>query len=647
MQDLKHIMQPITIKNVELKNRLVMPPMGTGLGNPDNTVSDATLAYLRRRVQSGAGLYITEVCSVHPKGSVSPSGIAAFDDAFIPGLAKMAKVAHDAGAKIALQLHHAGRESAFQLQQGTALGPSAIASYIYRAAPNEMTIDDIKEAIAAFGSAAVRAREAGFDAVELHGAHGYLLCQFMSIHSNQRTDEYGGDFKNRARFAIECIEEVRKQVGNDFPISIRISADEIITKGYTIEDMQEVAPLLEKAGADIIHASFGTHGSPGNIIQAGIEYPQGFNVGLARKIKEVVNVPVIGVGRFTNPSVMDDAIARGDADMIAVARQHLADPDFLKNYVEGHPEDTFECLACNQGCIERLIFERQKLRCAINPQTGQETICPTGPAPEKKKVAVVGGGPAGLTAASEAARLGHDVTLYEKTDELGGQVLIAALPPYKEPYAKWVKTLANRAKKNGARIETGVEVTEASLNGTAPDVVILASGGENLTPNIEGVNLPHVYNAWDVIKGKTPVGKHILIIGGGMVGMETADYLAARGCEDLTLVEMLPTTPVNPYTAHGGGLHARLQKAGCKMLFGTKVVKIEKDGVLVATEEKEDQLAPVDQVILAVGTRSKNELKDVIEKKGITCIVVGDACQPGRIIEATDSGAKAAWEISK
>jgi 2,4-dienoyl-CoA reductase-like NADH-dependent reductase (Old Yellow Enzyme family) len=386
MKTLEHLLAPIRIRSLEIPNRLVLPPMGTALGNNDSTVSDANLAYIKRRAQSGAGLIITEITEVHPLGSASRNCLAVWDDKFIDGLSKLADVVHAQGSKIAMQLHHTGRENYLLQRKNKAIGPSAIPSYIFGflGAPREMTLEDIEEAIASFGSAAVRARKAGFDAVELHGAHGYLLMQFLSANCNQRTDKYGGDFRGRSRFMIECLREVRKQVGTDFPISIRISGEECIKNGYTITDMQSIIPDLVSAGADMINVSFGTHGSAEVNIDtpnpsAPVEYDPGFKAYLARKIKDVTNVPVISVGRYVDPYAMDEVIARGDADFVAVARQHLADPDFLKNAREGHPQDTLECLACNQGCIERLALEQLPIRCAINPQTGQGASLPGRP----------------------------------------------------------------------------------------------------------------------------------------------------------------------------------------------------------------------------------------------------------------------------
>ncbi len=270
----------------------------------------------------------------------------------------------------------AGR-APFSWNKGKAVAPSAVPSIVFRKTPREMTVEEIKEVILAFGSAAARAREAGFDAVELHAAHGYLLTQFLSAISNRRTDAYGGtNLKERSRFVIEVITEVRRQVGPDFPISVRVSGEEYIRGGYTIDDMQTILPDMVKAGADMIHASIGTHGSPGAITQATAEYEPGFNVRLAKKIKEVVSVPVIAVGRFSDPALADEVIGRGDADLVAFGRQFLADPDFLIKAKAGRTADIRKCIACNQGCIEREILGEGNIRCSINPETGQETIYP-------------------------------------------------------------------------------------------------------------------------------------------------------------------------------------------------------------------------------------------------------------------------------
>jgi len=629
---------------LELTNRAVMPPMGTNLGNLDGTVSEANLAYIKRRARGGAGLIITEIASVHPSGSAIGNELGAYDDRFIPGLKKIVDAVHAAGSKIALQLHHAGRESLYLLQEGKAIAPSAIRSLVFGLTPREITREEIQEIIAAFGASALRAREAGFDAVEVHGAHGYLLTQFLSALSNKRDDEYGGSLINRSRFMVEVLQEVRRRVGPDFPVSLRLSVEECIKGGYTFEDIQPILPNLVKAGADILHASLGTHGSPGGITSAPFEYQPGFNVWRAKKLKEAVGLPVIAVGRFTDPSLANEVIARGEADLVAFGRQYLADPDFLTKAREGRPEDIRKCIACNQGCIERLILGEGKIRCALNPETGQEIIYPQGPAAVRRNVWVVGSGPGGLTAAFEAARLGHKVTLFEKEEETGGQLRFASKAPFKDHYGAWASWLTIQAEKMGVILHTGTEVTESMISEGNPDVVILASGGEQVKPDIPGIDLPLVCNAWQVLGGAVASGKHAVVIGGGLIGMETADYLCQKGTQ-VTLVEVLKRSPVLKITSHGYMLHTRLKEGGCRLLFNTAVKKIEESSVTVLIEGREQILSPVDQVITAVGLKPHNELKEILQARKIHHFIIGDALQPRRIIEATEEGARAAWNL--
>jgi len=644
MNPLPHLFSPIKIKSLELTNRVVMPPMGTNLGNTDGTVSEANLAYIKRRARGGAGLIITEISSVHPNGSGIANELGAYDDRFIPGLKKIADAVHAAGSKVALQLHHAGRESLYLLQQGKAVAPSPIPSLIFRLTPRELTRDEIQEIIAAFGAAARRGIEAGFDAVEVHGAHGYLLTQFLSSLSNKREDEYGGSLINRSRFIIEVLQEVRKAVGPDFPISLRLSVEECIKDGYTFEDIRPILPNLVKAGVDMLHASLGTHGSPGGITSAPPEYPPGFNVWRATKLKDAVGLPVIAVGRFSDPSLANDVIARGEADLVAFGRQFLADPDFLIKAREGRPEDIRKCMACNQGCIERLILGEGKIRCALNPETGQEMVYPQGPATTRRKVWIVGGGPGGLTAAYEAARLGHTVTLFEKGDETGGQLRFASKSPFKDHYGTWASWLTSQVKKMGVTVRTNTEVTEGMISDGNPEVVILASGGEQIKPDIPGIDLPHVCNAWQVLSGEVPPGKHAVVIGGGLIGMETSDYLCQKGTQ-VTLVEVLKRSPVLKITSHGYMLHTRLKEAGCRLLFNTTLTKIEKSSVTALIEGREQIFSPIDQVVIAVGLKPHDGLKAFLQAGKIRHFIIGDALEPRRILEATEEGARAAWNL--
>jgi len=639
-----HLFSPIRIKDLELANRAVMPAMGTLLGHPDGTVSEALCAYMKRQAKSGAGLVITEITAVHPTGIIDERQIGAYEDRFIPGLKRLAETIHGAGAKAAVQLHHAGRESFHLLKKGEAIAPSAQPSLVYGLTPREMTLKEIKEIVQAFGQAAGRVHEAGFDALEVHGAHGYLLTQFLSALSNRREDEYGGDFKNRARFVIEVLQEVRAGVGPDFPIILRLSCEEFIKGGYTVENVQTILPDLVRAGADVIHASLGTHGSPGGVTSAPAEYEPGFNVWRAKKVKETVDVPVIAVGRFSDPALADEVIARGEADLAAFGRQQLADPDYLIKAREGRPEQIRKCLACNQGCIERLILEGRSIRCSINPETGQELIYPRGWAKVSRQVWVVGAGPAGLTAASEAARLGHKVILFEKEDQLGGQVRFAGRAPHKELYAQWLDFLTGQIQRRGVKIHTGTPVTAAMLAEAQPEVVILAVGAEPVVPDVPGIDRPMVVQALSLLGGQTTPGQDVLVVGGGLIGMETADFILAQG-RRVTLIEQLPRSPVTKAASHGYMLHKRLQTGGGRLSFNTVLKSIQEDSVTVIRAGQEEKISPLDQVILAAGMKPKSDLIETLDTLQIRHFIVGDAAQVRRIIEAVEEGARAAWEI--
>jgi 2,4-dienoyl-CoA reductase-like NADH-dependent reductase (Old Yellow Enzyme family)/thioredoxin reductase len=641
---LEHLFSPLAIRNMELANRAVVPPMGTMLGHKDATVSEALLAYVKARVRGGPGLFITEIAAVHPSGISSPRQIGAYDSRFLPGLEQLARVIHEGGSKAALQIHHAGRESFYLLQKGEAIGPSAVPSLVFRQAPREMTTQDIRDMVAAFGRAAALAREAGFDAVEVHGAHGYLLTQFLSAISNHRTDEYGGDLDARAHFVREVLQSVRQAVGDDFPVLLRLSVEEFIKGGYTVDDLAQVLPALTAAGADVIHASLGTHGSPGGITSAPPEYEPGFNVWRAQKVKQAAGVPVIAVGRFTDPALADQVIARGEADLVAFGRQTLADPDYLSKARAGRSDDIRHCIACNQGCIERLMLEMGQVRCAINPETGQELLYPLEPRARSRRVWVIGAGPAGLTAAYEAARLGHEVSLFEKEEQCGGQIRYAAQAPHKAGYGRWISWLIQQVENIGVTITTGTTVTRDQLAAALPDVVILALGGRPALPNVPGLDLPLVTGALDILSGRVPVQKEVMVVGGGLIGMETADFLINQGSR-VTVIEALPNSPVLSFSSHGYMLHKRFRQGNGRLILGATLLAVEPDGILAALEGRQEKIGPLDQVVMAVGMKPADGLHSVLEELKIEYQVVGDAVKPRRIIEAVEEGARAAWEI--
>jgi pyruvate/2-oxoglutarate dehydrogenase complex dihydrolipoamide dehydrogenase (E3) component len=357
-----------------------------------------------------------------------------------------------------------------------------------------------------------------------------------------------------------------------------------------------------------------------------------------------VTVPVIAVGRFSDPALADEVIGRGDADLVAFGRQFLADPDFLIKAKSGRSADIRKCIACNQGCIEREILGEGNIRCAINPETGQETIYPKGPAAKPKNVWIVGSGPGGLTAAFEAARLGHQVTLFEQEKELGGQIRYARIPPHKEIYGQWIDWQIGQVRKAGVTIKNNTEVTEGLLRDGRPGHVILAAGGRKIIPEIPGMDKGHVCDAWQILSGTVKPGQHVVVVGGGLIGMETADFLSEQGSQ-VTLVEILEHSPVRKITSHGFMVHQRLQDKKCRLIFSTALTAIGEGSVEIETKGERTTLSPIDQVVLAVGLKAKDELKGVLEALKIPFDVIGDARLPRRIFEAVEEGAHAAWEL--
>jgi 2,4-dienoyl-CoA reductase-like NADH-dependent reductase (Old Yellow Enzyme family) len=636
-QVLENLFSPVRINKLALKNRAVMPAMGTGFGNRDGTASDRLIAYLGRRAQGGAGLIITEVVAMDPRGKGFPSELCAYDDRYIPGLKKIADEIHKHGAAAAVQLHHAGRETYSAVVGDLPEAPSSIPSALLNQPCAEMSIERIQAVVQGFASAAGRVKQAGFDAVEIHGAHGYLLTQFMSPFSNQRTDEYGGSDENRARFVLEVLAAVRKAVGPDFCVIIRVSAEEAIRGGYNLSFMKWLAPQMVAAGADAIHASIGVYTTPGNLSIAGFDTEAGFNLFRAAEVKKVVDVPVIGVGRVHDPRLADAAIARGDADLISFGRQHLADPDFLAKARKGDFDDIRFCLACNQGCIERLSFEMKSASCTVNPEVGQEYKPKPAREESPKRIHIIGAGPAGLEAALVAAERGHHVSIFERESEPGGQLRSASKPPHKEAFWQWVEWVMRRLDKLGVVVNLGSEMTEEMLRDDNPDMVVLASGALPARPDLHGINCENVCDARDLLLGKVEPKSPGVILGAGYVGMEAADFLIARKAS-VTIVEMKAHPPVLPMTAHGYWLNYYLRKSGGKLMLGTTVKRIEPNAVVVEKEGKEQILAPAPLVVTALGAASETSLEPVLQELGIPFVVLGDAKQPRRLIEAIHEG---------
>ena len=562
---------PIRIGGLELPNRAVMPAMGTGYSSEKGEATDRLVAYLKRRAEGGVGLIITEVCAVHPLGKGFPSELGLYDDSFLPGMERLAAEVKASGSAVAAQLHHAGRETFPQFIGEQPVAPSPLASRAMGQKPRALSKKEIAELVDCYAAAAARAEKAGFDAVEIHGAHGYLVSQFLSPYSNQREDEYGGDAQGRFRFAVEIVREMRRRVGKGFPIIFRFSSTEALKGGYDLDYILPLLPLLEDEGVDAFHVSCGVYDSPGNPTCPGLHHPTGINVDRAAAVKEAVGVPVIVVGKLHDPRMAEEVISGGKADMVAFGRQHLADPLFLRKAVAGEYDDIRFCLSCNQGCIERMMLEFMPVTCTINPECGREWESPIKRTTAKERFLVVGAGAAGLQVAMHLKEAGAEVEIMEREKEAGGQLRSASRPPGKEPYAEWVEWAERRLHSMGVEIGLGQEAGIETLRKGDWRGVIAATGAKPVIPTLPGTELDINAEAREVLLGLQETGQRVLIVGAGPVGMETADYLIERGRE-VTVVEEMDHSSVLPLTSHGSYLHKTLgsiRDSGC-FIIGTK-----------------------------------------------------------------------------
>jgi 2,4-dienoyl-CoA reductase-like NADH-dependent reductase (Old Yellow Enzyme family)/thioredoxin reductase len=636
------LFRPVRIGGLALKNRAVMPAMGTGYGTAEGEVSDRLLAYLRQRAEGGVGLIVTEVCAVHPLGKGFPRELQLYDDSCLRGMEKLTRTVRHAGAAVAAQLHHAGRQTFPQVIEAEPVAPSAIPSRALGVTPRELSVKEIEELIGCYASAAVRARDAGFDAVEIHGAHGYLVNQFLSPYSNKRKDEYGLPPLGRVHFAREIVREIKREAGKDFPVLFRISSSELVRGGYEIEYLLPFLRILEEEGVDAFHVSCGVYDSPGNPTCPGWHHPPGLNLERAEKVKQTVKVPVIVAGKLHDPRLAAQAIAAGQADMVAFGRQHLADPLFLDKAAAGRPEDICTCLSCNQGCIERLTFTGQPITCTINPGCGEEER-ETGRQVERAgRFLVVGAGPAGLQAALTLGEAGARVEVREREAEPGGQLRAASRPEGKQPLADWVAWMEKRLASLGVSLLLGREASPEDITDTGWDGVIVATGSRPVLPDIPGGELPKVVEAREVLLGRSEVGRQVLIVGAGPVGLETADLLIASGCE-VSVVEERSYSPVNQLSSQGYHLHRRIREAG-RLFLDTRVIAITPEGAVLLREGRDEEI-PVDTVIWAVGSDPENWLAGVAEEMAVPSRTAGDAVEPRTILEATREGRAAALDL--
>ena len=638
------LLQPGKIGNLELKNRFIMGAMGVGFAKLNGHPTDRTVAYYEERAKGGYGLIITEVTRVQDSEFCTPFEPSLGSDEFIPEWKKVTDAVHQYGARIFPQLHQPGRQYTQAILGHQVNAPSPLACPTFDEVPHELTTEEVWDNIHMFGDAALRAQKAGFDGVEIHAGHGYLVQQFLSPFTNRRFDEFGGSIENRARFATEICKDIKKKCGDDFPVIIKLSSEEKVPGGLTISDTKILAKYFEDAGYDAIEATICTYASL-DWMSAPEDVPMGFNAYNAQEIKEGINIPVISIDRINTPEIAEDILETGKADFVSISRQSLAEPYFPKKVAEGKISEINPCINCLQSCMGYMTDPNHLTACClVNPRVGHEREYTFDPAEKSKNVMIVGSGPAGLYAAYVASKRGHKVDVYEAQEQLGGQFRIAALPPCKSLLTGPLRFWIQEGKKQGVTYHTSTPVTKDLVQKENPDVVILATGATQLKPNIEGINGENVFMANDVLEGKQVVGRNVLIAGAGLVGLELADFLRERAGRKSTLIDMIPT--VN-YGVLGVGTHlqARLASNDTKYILNAKIKKFTDHGVIYEQDGEEKQAEGFDSVVIAMGSKAYNPLEEELKDLNKELYVIGDATQAGQANKATEEAAAVAFKI--
>jgi len=627
---LEKLFSPFSIGSLKLENRIVMPPMATNYATPEGFVTDRQIAYYVERARGGVGYITVEHTGIHQLGKASPKMLMIHTDEHTGKIKNLVEAVHAAGSKIVVQINHAGRQTFSKVTGGPIVGPSAVPVLPAMETPRELTAGEIEDLVAVFTLAAERVKKAGADGVELHMAHGYLICSFLSPFSNKRKDQYGGNITGRARFALEVLRSVRQRVGSDFPVICRLSGDEYVAGGLNVEDTRQIARLLEKEGADALHIS------ACNAASSFLNHPpyyveEGVFVHLAEAVKSQVDIPVITVGRIRNPVMADQIIADGKADLISMGRALIADPHFPQKAKEGRLEEIVPCISCNK-CIQTLRMD--SVRCSVNPETGNEARFRYSKADRSKQVWIVGGGPGGLKAAEIAALRGHQVKIFERKNRLGGRVRLGANPPKKEVLNEFIDYLVKRVGTLGVTVEMGKEFTADMLDEVKPDVVVVATGAAPRFPNWKGIEESGALSVDDVLSDGKAVGARVLVVGGGGTGAEIADLLSEIG-KKVTLVEMLEDIASDLVNHLQHYLKQRLNQKGVTVLTRTQVKALGKGYVMIEDATGARRLDDFDTIVLALGSEKPNDtIYKNLEGKVPELYVIGDARQPREIVDA-------------
>ena len=642
------LFSPIQLGNMTVKNRIFMSAMSTALCSMENEVTDEALAYYIARARGGAGFLTTENVMVDENSHYNiPNNMGLYRDEQIPGMQRLADAVHQFGAKVGVQLLHGGPAATSTLNGGRIpIAASAIPLRSVGEIPRAMTVEEIHCLTEKFVQAAIRAQEAGIDAVEVHAAHRHgVLGTFLSPLSNKRVDEYGGSVEGRMRFLLEVVSGIRKALGPDYPIIVRMSMTEAEPGGQSMLDAIYIAQCLEQAGVNLLNLSNGTLETFWKTVTPN-GTPRGVNTELSKQLKETVTIPVGVIGRNCEPWAAEQVLALGRTDVVYMGRALLCDPDFPNKAQEGRTADIRPCIGCTD-CITH-VHGRQ-IRCTMNPYAGKETQYPA-KADNSKKILVIGGGPSGLQAAATAAQRGHRVTLLEESDHLGGQMFLAGIPISKQDIAQGTKYLIHTARQAGVELRFNAHTDEQTLRAEHPDAVIMATGSSPIMPGfLKGAR--QLVSAWDVLAGKVATGQNIVVVGGGAVGCETAEFLvhpqndrSLRG-KRVTVIEMADNLMKDDRSYARSLLVRRMQEKGCTILVNAKVEDVKDDELVYSQQGKLITLKGVDTVICALGSRPNSGAVELAALLGVPVYSVGDTLKIGRIYEAITSGEAAGAQL--
>jgi 2,4-dienoyl-CoA reductase-like NADH-dependent reductase (Old Yellow Enzyme family) len=641
-EELVHLFSPLEVGGMTVPNRVFMAPMERNFANADGTVSERTLAHYEACAAGGVGWIDVESTFVDQRGRGRTHQLGIHDDACVPGLTALVDRVHAHGPRIGIELHHAGRQTASGLTGQQPIGPSPVpCPEVANEIPHELAPREIDEVVSLYGQAARRASEAGFDAIELHSAHGYLPLAFLSPLTNQRTDGYGGSFENRARFSVRVLETMRKAARPGIVVGVRFSASEFLEGGLTVEDMALYAQILETAGAQYLSLSAGQYASFQVIIPP-MDTPAGFLLPLVDRIKSGVSVPIVAVSRFADPRDADQAIAEGRVDMAGFGRAFLTDPEWPRKARGGRLDEIVHCIGCNQGCTARIALQRD-VTCLVNPVCGRELELTAEPAARRKRVLVVGGGPAGLEAARVAAERGHEVVLCERGSELGGLTRIAGLLPYRDGWRVFVDDALRRIERSAVEVWLETEIDEDRIRELAPDAIVFATGSRYEPAPIRGAWEGLVTDPAALLRAGEGGGARAVVIGGGMLALGVAEWLAQRGTE-VTVVAA--GDAVGDGLAQPNQLPRVLENPRISVETGTGVLRAAGGSVFIGLAGAlgplfERELAGVSVVVDSERRKSENGLAWLARTRALAPEIheIGDCDAPRSALEAVYDGA--------